>query len=621
PLLLHMRLLPLPYVGLTSVVTAALLAASVSGMNSPTSAAVSGESFTEDLLLKPLADGKVLLHFEFAFQRRQSQSNNGTQHHYHLFPRQIGEIALRYDVDELHLSFTQGNWREAQWGYPPVNSQGVGAEMRAQIRGSEDHVAKRWTGLTNALSGVFCASLNFIDSTNTVVPRMMFAESQQPGRSGMLRQGYLPRENVCTENLTPWIKQLPCQSRSGIGALLNPHRLYNMHFHSMGMSLESVKLSDSNSNSNSNSGNPDARVLRYTQHLSVVLDPRSFGLEGSWSLSELMDTHIAQACPVADRSTVRVLVSPGSGLSVKPEASSKSVLADLDMHVFDMLKQKDKSGKSAADIELEFVEASKLGSAKGSVDPGRPVVAVHRYVTGHGGSSGGVEATITNRGDQPVDILYLDSLPWYLRVYSHTLTITSQKTVGDAKATSSSAASEVSENLTPSASLFTPAIDRGRPSTMELALTLPAHSRTTLWYSFDKGFLKYTEHPPDANRGFNIGPAIVSYAVVGTGDDAQTSRRNQPKPNQQQQPLACAIKESLHGEYAASSRCTARMYSELFLANMPTPDFSMPYNVITFTCTILALFFGRIFNLLTRDFAVLQPRERKDEGTKEILVE
>ncbi|KAJ1825791.1 Subunit of the glycosylphosphatidylinositol transamidase complex-like protein [Coemansia sp. RSA 2599] len=598
--------LQFPYAGMASAAAVAMWAAPALGMNpAPSSAAVSGESFTEDLFLKPLADGKVLLHFEFAFQRSQDQSNS-TQHHYHLFPRQIGEIALRYDVEELHLSFTQGNWREARWGHPPVNSQGVGAEVRARIKGSEEHVAARWAGLTNALSGVFCASLNFVDSTNTVMPQMMFAEQQQqqqPKHAGVLRQGYLPRENVCTENLTPWIKQLPCQSRSGLGALLNPHRLYNMHFHSMGMSLETTEPSDNE--------RPGASALRYTQHLSVVLDPRAFGLEDGWSLSELMDTHVAQACPVANRSTVRVLASPGSGVSVKPEASSRSKLAGLDMYVFDMLKQRN---EAVADIELLF-EAQGPSSRSGASTE-QPAVAVHRYVTGHGGSSGGVEATVINRGDKPVDILYLDSLPWYLRVYSHTLTIATQKTSDDSASASSSKA-QVPDHLAPSTSLFAPAIDRGRPSTMELALTLPARSRTTLRYGFDKGFLKYTEHPPDANRGFNIGPAIVSYS--GSIDDAQPDRRGQQKPKHHQ-PLACAIKEILHGD-AAGSRCTTRIYSELFLANMPTPDFSMPYNVITFTCTILALFFGRIFNLLTRDFAVLEPKKRENAKKEDALLE
>ena len=39
---------------------------------------------------------------------------------------------------------------------------------------------------------------------------------------------------------------------------------------------------------------------------------------------------------------------------------------------------------------------------------------------------------------------------------------------------------------------------------------------------------------------------------------------------------------------------------KLFFRQLPTPDFSMPYNVITITCTVMALFFGTVFNILTR---------------------
>lgn len=41
-------------------------------------------------------------------------------------------------------------------------------------------------------------------------------------------------------------------------------------------------------------------------------------------------------------------------------------------------------------------------------------------------------------------------------------------------------------------------------------------------------------------------------------------------------------------------------YTEVLLVPLTTPDFSMPYNVITFTCTVLALYFGSLLNVLRR---------------------
>lgn len=57
---------------------------------------------------------------------------------------------------------------------------------------------------------------------------------------------------------------------------------------------------------------------------------------------------------------------------------------------------------------------------------------------------------------------------------------------------------------------FRPGLDRQRPHHLELRLTLPANSVTEIEWEFQKGFLKWTEYPPDAHRGFDLGPAIIS---------------------------------------------------------------------------------------------------------------
>jgi len=41
-----------------------------------------------------------------------------------------------------------------------------------------------------------------------------------------------------------------------------------------------------------------------------------------------------------------------------------------------------------------------------------------------------------------------------------------------------------------------------------------------------------------------------------------------------------------------------RLYTESLLIVLPSPDFSMPFNVIAFTSTLLAFFFGSLFNTL-----------------------
>jgi phosphatidylinositol glycan class T len=61
-----------------------------------------------------------------------------------------------------------------------------------------------------------------------------------------------------------------------------------------------------------------------------------------------------------------------------------------------------------------------------------------------------------------------------------------------------------------------------------------------------------------------------------------------------------------------------KSYTEVLLVPLTTPDFSMPYNVITFTCTVLALYFGSLLNALRRRIGE-EERELKKTGKHKYL--
>lgn len=52
-----------------------------------------------------------------------------------------------------------------------------------------------------------------------------------------LRYAAIPSENVCTENLTPFVKLLPCKAQAGIASLLNPHKLFDADWHGMSITV------------------------------------------------------------------------------------------------------------------------------------------------------------------------------------------------------------------------------------------------------------------------------------------------------------------------------------------------------------------------------------------------
>lgn len=87
-------------------------------------------------------------------------------------------------------------------------------------------------------------------------------------------------------------------------------------------------------------------------------------------------------------------------------------------------------------------------------------------------------------------------------------------------------------------------------------------------------FLKYTAFVPDAQRGVDVPGAVVRVL--------SQARLLDPNSN------------------SSSRLSTIRIQTPPLLISLPTPDFSMPYNVIVMTSTVIAFMFANTFNLLTR---------------------
>lgn len=439
---------------------------------------------------------------------------------------------------------------------------------------ADDHRADdRWLTLTNALSGLFCASLNFIDSTRTTRPVMSFQPSEYHPNATIsnlhLLHGTLPREVVCTENLTPFLKLLPCKGRAGISSLLDGHKLFDASWQSMSIDVTPICSSDSN----------DCQ-LQITQTIDMVLDiqrskrprdnpiPRpvpneelkcdttkpyhshdtcypldTSGQEEDWTLSQIFGHALKGSCPLADDGIDPVCLNVPHARQVYSSGSAK--------------ERKDESGYMrcfalAKDEEFELVLPQQDISEKAPLE--QPLLYAERSFTGYGQERGGVQAILTNpSASESVEFVYFETLPWFMKLYLHTL---QAKINGNSE--------DVIQEM-----YYRPALDRKRGTQLEVRMAIPANSTVVLTYDFEKAILRYTEYPPDANRGFDIAPAVITIGNVST-------------------------------------RTTS------LLLPLPTPDFSMPYNVIILTSTVMALAFGSIFNLLVRRFVGADEAEKWD---------
>ncbi|KAI9771399.1 MAG: Subunit of the glycosylphosphatidylinositol transamidase complex-like protein [Geoglossum umbratile] len=388
-----------------------------------------------------------------------------------------------------------------------------------------------------------------------------------------LLHGTLPREPVCTENLTPFLKLLPCKGKAGISSLLDGHKLFDASWQSMAIDVRPVCPE-----------NGSECILEIDLTVDMVLDierskrhrdnpiprprpvedlicdgskpyaaddlcyPLDSAFDQPWSLSEVFGRPIKGSCPLTE------------DYGEDSEAVCMNVSNEREVYTSSgAIEHRYPGGffrcyKLTGDAEFDLVVPKSQPDVP--ITPlDHPRLYAERSFTGHGQERGGVQTLLTNPSpDSAVEFVYLESLPWFMKTYLHTLRVKL-----DNKGASSDEDSLIKEIY------YRPALDRRRGTQLEVRMLVPAASTVTLSYDFEKAVLRYTEYPPDANRGFDVAPAIIK---ITTPPDSP--------------PLYIRT-------------------TSLLLA-LPTPDFSMPYNVIILTSTVMALAFGSIFNLLVRRF-------------------
>ncbi|KAH9161820.1 Gpi16 subunit, GPI transamidase component-domain-containing protein [Lactarius sanguifluus] len=141
-------------------------------------------------------------------------------------------------------------WDYNHWGHPGEPGVGSGAELWAWMghgrqyrRGTVFLIPPCEPDLPHSidphrkafsLSGLFCASLGSMDVLHTtspahaILPTSELPRPPAPARDAYTRHTTLPAERMCTGNLKPSLKLLPCPSHTGAAALLEPNRIFDV---------------------------------------------------------------------------------------------------------------------------------------------------------------------------------------------------------------------------------------------------------------------------------------------------------------------------------------------------------------------------------------------------------
>lgn len=567
------------------------------------------QTHSEQLILRPLDRGQISAYFQFrTFIQANLDLPLQVDKHNDIFPLSLLQLFHRLEVQELHLSLTKGKWKHDHWGLP---FREVAASAHLVTWFSNHHKAKDNLGkLSSYLSGQFCASINLISPTETVNPKVAF----QPFLSNISRthrdnhrHGYvalLPQEAICTENLTPWTKLLPCRSRKGLGSLLVATNIFNSLFISLSLDFRYSCLDISNCAATSG--------IELTQNIAVVFDSLPVTTDGfySWTLDSLFGSSLQDYCHLAISSHVFIesnhLAENDSKLITPPTTYvrvANTLKKKEDISVINETSLVNSGDLVFADYDLKTVfEAKKQKGIMRSINLGAQYsksykeklahfspVKVRRHARGYGVSSKGLSVIITNLLKEDVYATYLDIIPWYFRMYLHSLSI---ETCPLAMVNGSC------QQIEPIWLHYEPAQNRIRPHHLEMFIRLPAQSNVEIRFNFEIQFFRWTEYPADAHHGLYISPANVIFYLGSS----------QPYEH-----FLPTLLERFRGELPANTSSylsILKQFQPLCLFTEPTlldtsvPDFSMPYNVNCFISTVIASFFSQLYKLTTLRFTI-----------------
>ncbi|CEQ41692.1 SPOSA6832_03428, partial [Sporobolomyces salmonicolor] len=566
------------------------------------SGALHGESYAESLRLTPFPDGKVHSDFRFTlegpwadeapwlaqnavgkhslrFPRASLRCGSGLSvrpaaHHHTLLPRQLTSLIRQFRVTSFHLALSAGRWAPTWPLHLPAALPASGIELTAWLEllegESELDERRRWEAFVGAVGGLFCAGIG-----GEGVGR----ETSSPGWAVEF-EGEGDPAGACVT------RGVECAADEGqwMPGCIAEHRLYRLVLPRLAAACtESLTPFLSLLPCASHAGlssllNPhrlfdgewtllDVKVARFEESIKAqlgvgsVADPvRRDRLSGQlgrreFSMSSLYDRTLSKACPVAASSRVELVVPSDS---VNPFSIEPSVAREMRKdgeRDLAVWETATALDTSTLDVRMTWPGENPFRYPRHSNLP-LPPLATRRLLTGYGQERGRIGIEVANNLEREAEVVWVETWPWWVRGFVSSL---------EAKTSSPT-------STTPRRSL---ALAR-QPSKSSSAsrLARPANSLSPT-------------SPPLCVPG-----AIVVLLSPSPANSSPFS------PLTHRQPLL-------------------KLHTPTTLISLPLPDFSMPYNVIILTSTLIALFFGSVMNgLVRRWYCVdLRPDPPKEKMT------
>ncbi|NXU21174.1 PIGT transamidase, partial [Pardalotus punctatus] len=226
-----------------------------------------------------------------------------------------------------------------------------------------------------------------------------------------------------------------CSLQAGLAVLLKAERLFHSSYHSQAVHIRPVCRVSAGLSSlpehPKRKSKADASCLAVSwelrQTLTVVFDFFSSGQgKKDWSLFKMFSRTLTDTCPLASQSKVYVDISPKNKekelLEVSPPPTSVHeaiVQGDKKTYaVYDLLSPSLFNTSRSLNVQLKWKRPQD------SSEMPIPILHAQRYVGGYGLQTGEICTLIYNTHPyRAFPVILLETVPWYLRLYVHTLTI------------------------------------------------------------------------------------------------------------------------------------------------------------------------------------------------------
>lgn len=533
------------------------------------------DTFNEALHLQQIpfvhSPNLFLARFEFSIGANLSAAFLADQ--FDLFPKPLGKLVNAHpSLTAFEATLTRGRWKD-EWGPLLHEFRPSGASLVATTDSeNEDTVEKAWRFLISALSGSLCASFEGMDPRHNSLPWVvpMKLPWAEPGRQ--LQFSTLPYEPVCTENLTPWLKLLPCGSRRGLAALFTPIDVAQAPLHSLSLAIAVDR----------GAGRVELRTS-----LDVVL-PLQPEQPGSAGFTAWFSASSVEPCPSADDSRVLLRTSALDKDAIERagaesvHTSGEGLILVFQTSKFVTLK---KSSKLIGNVDGERQKpwaVAHWGEGESTRNDG---LSVMRDILSQEGQSerthGRYLLRFTNQGAGR-RIRFMDQLPFIISPLWHTFRATLQQPGQPAEELIGLSAMHRLQLK------FVPPDTAGQHSETQLFLTVdvPPGGTVSVFLDVIKKFIKLREFSYACEKGFDISAA--AWLEVELPQDGNSSVVDD---------FVKSLAPFKPGEGKPANSHWRLRFTQGLIVLVPMPDFSMPFNVIALSSTALTFFFGSIFRL------------------------